>query len=339
MATCVLDSEAGAVKLPKLVLMAIESAFSSDRQFSWKIQENKTGLLIQLVWKFNRQVHPGSIWNKPYRSKAPSRQRRDALRLLKFNEAKASSQQLSADVSEKSSDINVLLEQSSAPPQPHPDSDSVIDASKVGTSLSSAVKTSIQFVNVHSADDKCSVSVEVTANDSANDIQTCEQPSSSLSRRPGSSPVHGCGISDSKVNSVQSSVHSPTPVARRTRSHTRSHTRDFHNYPETSRCTSLHLPDDLHVTQHHVDYVRCEELDTATAVRDCMEQQWSHLFCHGRKVKVKLNDELIDGVIVQTHYIAKLSSNCLYYYATAKAEVSTSGSSTREVQFRDLSLM
>ena len=84
----VMDAE----KLPKIVALAIESALASGRQLSWKVQESKVGMLIQLVWKSSEVSNVvGSNWNNYYglRKKAPSRQRRDALRLLKFNAAKA----------------------------------------------------------------------------------------------------------------------------------------------------------------------------------------------------------------------------------------------------------
>ena len=37
----------------------------------------------------------------------------------------------------------------------------------------------------------------------------------------------------------------------------------------------LKLPETLSVTKHHVEFVRCEDVDTANAVKKCMEQQWS----------------------------------------------------------------
>ena len=41
------------MELPDLLLKAIESACSTRRQLSWKIQEGPKGTLIQLVWKPN----------------------------------------------------------------------------------------------------------------------------------------------------------------------------------------------------------------------------------------------------------------------------------------------
>jgi len=47
---------------------------------------------------------------------------------------------------------------------------------------------------------------------------------------------------------------------------------------------------------------------------------------------------LILLLVERTHFIAKLSFDCCYFFATAKAEVKVSGSdSTRMYQFRDLS--
>ena len=56
----------------------------------------------------------------------------------------------------------------------------------------------------------------------------------------------------------------------------------------------------LSVTKHHVDFVKCDDVDTANAVKKCMEQQWSTLVKPGRVVKVKVKDELVPAV-VKTH--------------------------------------
>ena len=51
--------------LPKLVVLAIESAFASGRQLSWIVQENSVGMLVQLVWKSSESRNlVGSNWNK-----------------------------------------------------------------------------------------------------------------------------------------------------------------------------------------------------------------------------------------------------------------------------------
>ena len=95
-----------AEKLPQIVVLAIESALASGRQLSWKVQENNVGMLVQLVWKSSESRNlVGSNWNK-LKKKPPSRQRRDVLRLLKFNAAKAPQQEYSSTshIAEKSSD-------------------------------------------------------------------------------------------------------------------------------------------------------------------------------------------------------------------------------------------
>ena len=67
--------------------------------------------------------------------------------------------------------------------------------------------------------------------------------------------------------------------------------------------------------------------------------QWSNLVMPGQKVKVKLNNELLSAEIVECHFTSKLSCDCLYFYATAKADIKVDGSNcTRELQFRDLIL-
>ena len=40
-----------------------------------------------------------------------------------------------------------------------------------------------------------------------------------------------------------------------------------------------------------------------------------------QKMKVKVKDELFMAAIEECHFVSKLSYDCLYYYATAKADV------------------
>ena len=98
-------------QLPELVKSAISSACSSGKSLSWKVQECKKGLLIQLVWKTEPVGHSvsgkttrvGSNWNptkhddntvpgKPASKKkvSPSRACRSARRLQAFLERKQS---------------------------------------------------------------------------------------------------------------------------------------------------------------------------------------------------------------------------------------------------------
>ena len=97
-------------QLPELVKSAISSACSSGKSLSWKVQEGKKGLLIQLVWKTEPVGHSvsgkttrvGSNWNpakhnntvpgKPASKKklSPSTARRSARRLQAFLETKRS---------------------------------------------------------------------------------------------------------------------------------------------------------------------------------------------------------------------------------------------------------
>jgi len=78
----------------------------------------------------------------------------------------------------------------------------------------------------------------------------------------------------------------------------------------------LHLPSDFpSATEHHANFVRCDTIDTANAVRDCMKQQWSP----GCTVKVKVKDKLASAVVENCYYISKVSFDNLYCYATAKA--------------------
>ncbi len=103
----------------------------------------------------------------------------------------------------------------------------------------------------------------------------------------------------------------------------------------------LKLPEDLpKVPIHYVDFVKCEDVDTANIVKKYMEDQWSTLAKPGQKVKVKVKEELTSALVEQTFFISKLSLDCRYFYATAKANVRLPGGSLpTEYQFRDLILL
>ena len=109
---------------------------------------------------------------------------------------------------------------------------------------------------------------------------------------------------------------------------------------KTSAPLVLHLPGDLPgVTKHHADFVKCDDSDTANRVRDCMQIQWSNLVNPGQKIKVKLKNEVVAAVVESSHFISKLSFDCLYFYATAKVDIRLPGSSSvKEFQFRDVIL-
>ena len=102
----------------------------------------------------------------------------------------------------------------------------------------------------------------------------------------------------------------------------------------------LVLPASLHgVTQYHMDFIKCDDLDTANTVKELMQQQWFELVKPRCRVKVTIWINLLMLLSrARTHFISKLSFDCCYFFATAEAEVTVSGSdSTRMFQFRDLS--
>ena len=81
----------------------------------------------------------------------------------------------------------------------------------------------------------------------------------------------------------------------------------------------LVLPASLQgVTQHHVDFISCDNTDTANAAKELMQQQWSEF--------MKPGCNFADVVVERTHFISKLSFDCCFFFATAKAEVKESGS-------------
>ena len=65
----------------------------------------------------------------------------------------------------------------------------------------------------------------------------------------------------------------------------------------------LQLPKDIpDVTQHYIDFVRCEQYVTAMKVKECMQQQWSHIIVPGQKLKVKIKGVLTSAVVKKSHY-------------------------------------
>ena len=70
-------------------------------------------------------------------------------------------------------------------------------------------------------------------------------------------------------------------------------------------------------------FVRCEQHETTLKVKECMQQQWSDIIRPRCKAKTKIKVNLTCEVVEKSHYIANLSSNCMYFYtiATAKADV------------------
>ena len=102
----------------------------------------------------------------------------------------------------------------------------------------------------------------------------------------------------------------------------------------------LELPANLtSITKHYVDFIRCDDSEVANSIKDAMQHQWSSLIMPGQKLKVRMKDKLVSAVVEKCYYISKLSFDCLYYYATAKADVRLLDTDVlREFQFRELVL-
>jgi len=112
------------------------------------------------------------------------------------------------------------------------------------------------------------------------------------------------GLPTSKV------LHIDCPVSSRTRSKVKQHQSDqdlgndsstvLPSNPKFSvsnarppsvepRKLELVLPVSLQgVTQHHVDFIKCDDIVTASTAKELMQQQWSELVKPGCRVKVKL---------------------------------------------------
>ena len=59
--------------------------------------------------------------------------------------------------------------------------------------------------------------------------------------------------------------------------------------------------------------IYCENSETAEELKEAMKNQWYGLVYPGRKVKVRVKDELVDGEVETCHYIAKLSFDCFTF--------------------------
>ena len=80
--------------LPEPVVVCIQTALTSGRKLSWKLQESARGVFVQLVWrpdlsplqKRNAHVNlkPELATNRTKRKKSPSQQRRSQRRLQEF---------------------------------------------------------------------------------------------------------------------------------------------------------------------------------------------------------------------------------------------------------------
>ena len=82
-----------------------------------------------------------------------------------------------------------------------------------------------------------------------------------------------------------------------------STSRVAHIYSNTEISGSSHvdlkLSTDLSdsVTKHHDDFVKCMSIDIANEIKNCMERQWSQLVFPGRKVNVRVNDDIFPAVV------------------------------------------
>ena len=101
----------------------------------------------------------------------------------------------------------------------------------------------------------------------------------------------------------------------------------------------LNLPETLpNVSRYHTDYFRCNDGESASIVKTCMERDWCSVVQAGQVVKVKMRDKLTEVVVDRLLFVAKLASNGAYFYVTTKVIIRASGDNTAEVQFRDLLL-
>ena len=153
------------------------------------------------------------------------------------------------------------------------------------------------------------------------------------------------------VGAVAKSIPSYSPIAKHTRRQCAAKSElqiDNHDeiqsftpaFPVRLSIPQLNLPVSLSnvVTKYHADYFRCEDGESASAVRSCMEHEWSDVVKSGQKVKMKFKDDFTSGTVDRVLFVSKQAANSTYFYATAKVIVKLSNNSTCEVQFRDMYL-
>ncbi len=130
-------------------------------------------------------------------------------------------------------------------------------------------------------------------------LEPAVYPSSSMSlceKVVGKSPVASRTRSRANlqvtetVTCLQSTVATVEPV------HDESASQPVNSFT-TSAPLVLELPDLPGITRHYVDFVKCDDVDTANRIKDSMQQQWSDLVKPGQKVKVKLKDEPVAAVV------------------------------------------
>ena len=75
------------------------------------------------------------------------------------------------------------------------------------------------------------------------------------------------------------------------------------------------LPESLSnvVTKYHAGYFRCEDGESASAVRSCMEREWSDVVKTGQKVKMKFKDDFSSVTVVGVLFVSKQAANSTYF--------------------------
>jgi len=276
--------EAG--KLPVLVVSAIESACASGRKLSWKIQEGDRGMLVQLVWKSANGSRVGtekvvSNWNNQKR-KSPSRLRRDAQRFHRFQMSQLSTKlpTQSEIPARQCADVKSVTELTDNLDRAKGQDSAIVDsnASVVPTDTGQLKETGASkpeaspIVKLSSYLQCLSDSTDVVC--PAYHSPVAMHTRSHAQVRMPSDKQHGSLVQDCAVSTVDP-VHGGYIHA------TESSSTDT----KVSRLV-LRLPNDLPaVTQHYIDFVRCDQYETAMKVKECMQQQWSHIIIPGLRVK------------------------------------------------------
>ena len=270
----------------------------------WSFSKHESGYSLKIFWRTrNQECTPIKAHSGLTMRKLRSRQRMDKFIAKKIAESKENA---GNPVSDAGNPVPVLRD---------------VDGSATSYSDQSNVA-------VHGGSDNSSsvVTESVPTEDSA----PSKLVSSSSVKEQSNGQMH-----DSETNSSRLD-----PNASRTRSKNRVQDTKVDAVHQLRVRLSDRVTKTGGVTKVYEDFVKCDDARVSDTVRDEMKKQWSSSIYPGLKVMVKECNETVSANILECNYTSKLSFDCLYYYATAKASVKILDSnSTKEVQFRDLILL
>ena len=303
----------------------------------WTFSRHANGYSLKLFWSSQPQSAPIDAHSVTFGRKSRSKRRMDAFLAKKRSAVPTNTQTTACDHDTQPTEISGIpeprqVDRVSAAPKIK---SSVVENAKLGSIPDRSVAESAQHLS-------CDHDTQPTEVSGIPEPRQVDRVSAAPSKSTAPQPLY-----------IPSDAHLLEPVSSPIASRTRNRQAAKHvltgSDVAVTNATSdsayehipaLKLPEHLKdITKHHEDFVRCEDVSTADAVKDAMKLQWSDLIFPGQKVKLKVKEEIISAEVEKCHFVSKLSFDCLYYYATAKADVRVPGFGlTKEYQFRDLLL-